>query len=62
MGCGIWFAILLIGIGAWIWASNYGIRIFSFYRDWPILIILLGVLIFLKLRKRKYTRIKKDKE
>jgi Ca2+/Na+ antiporter len=62
MGCGTWFAILLIVIGIWIWASNYGITIFSFYRDWPILIILLGILVFLKLRRRKYWRIKKDKE
>lgn len=62
MGCGTWFAIFLIVIGIWIWASNYGITIFSFYRDWPILIILLGILVFLKLKRRKYWRIKKDKE
>jgi hypothetical protein len=62
MGCGTWFAILMILVGAWIWASNYGIIIFSFYRDWPILIVLVGLFIFLKLRRRKYWRIKKNKE
>lgn len=62
MGCGAWFAILLILVGGWIWASNYGITIFSFYRDWPILIILFGILVFLRLRRRKYWRVKKKKE
>lgn len=62
MGCGTWSALLLIIIGSWIWASNYGITIFSFYRDWPILIVLLGLYIFLKVRRRKYWCIKKKKD
>lgn len=53
MGCGLLFAIFLILIGVWIWASNYGITVFSFYRDWPIIIVLIGIYIFLKLRRRK---------
>ncbi|MCK5258433.1 MAG: hypothetical protein KAJ69_02845 [Thermoplasmatales archaeon] len=56
MGCGTLFAIFLIAIGAWIWASNYGIVIFSFYRDWPILIVLIGIYIFIKLRRRRKWR------
>jgi len=54
MGCGVLFAIFLIVIGFWIWASNYNITIFSFYRDWPIIVVLIGLYIFLKLRRGKY--------
>jgi len=56
MGCGLLFAIFLIVLGAWIWASNYGISIFSFYRDWPFIIVLIGIYIFLKLRRRRFWR------
>ncbi len=62
MGCGLFFAIMLIMIGAWIWASNYNIVIFSFYRDWPILIVVIGVYIFIRLRRRRRWRLKKPKE
>jgi len=44
----------LIVLGAWIWASNYGVIIFSFYRDWPIIVVVVGIYIFIKLRRRKY--------
>jgi len=54
MGCGVLFAIFLIVIGAWIWASNYNITLFSFYRDWPILVVLIGIYIFIRLKRRKY--------
>lgn len=53
MGCGVWSAILMIVVGAWIWASNYGIIVFSFYRDWPIILVLIGVYVFVKLRRRR---------
>jgi hypothetical protein len=54
MGCGLWFAIMLIVVGAWIWGSNHGLLTFSFYRDWPLLFIVLGVVVFAKLwRKRR---------
>jgi hypothetical protein len=62
MGCGIFLSILLIFIGIWIWASNYGITIFSFYRDWPIVIVIIGIYIFIKLRRRKYWRHRRTKE
>jgi len=54
MGCGLFFAFLMIFAGAWIWASNYGITFFSFYRDWPVLIVIIGLWIFLKLRRRRF--------
>jgi hypothetical protein len=53
MGCSFWFAILLVIVGAWIWGSNHGIFTFSFYRDWPVLIIVVGVLIFIRILKRR---------
>ncbi len=53
MGCGFFIAILLIVIGLWIWASNYGIVVFSFYRDWPVLFILIGIFALLRLRRRR---------
>lgn len=62
MGCGLFFAIMLILIGAWIWVSNYNIVVFSFYRDWPILIVVIGIYIFFRLRRRRYWRVKKHKE
>ncbi len=56
MGCGFWFALLLILVGGWIWASNYGITVFSFYRDWPIIIVIVGIYIFFKIRRRIFWR------
>ncbi|MGQ9464999.1 MAG: LiaI-LiaF-like domain-containing protein [bacterium] len=53
MGCGLFWAILLIFIGLWIWASNYGIVFFSFYRDWPVIFVLLGILIIHRIIKRR---------
>jgi len=53
MGCGVWCAVLLILIGIWIWASNHGIVAFSFYRDWPILLVIIGICVFIKLRRRR---------
>lgn len=56
MGCGLFFAFLLIFVGAWIWASNYGIVVFSFYRDWPLLFVILGLWVLMKIRRRRLSR------
>jgi hypothetical protein len=56
MGCGLFFAFLLIFVGAWIWASNYGIVVFSFYRDWPLLFVILGLWALMKIRRRRLSR------
>lgn len=53
MGCGLFWALLLIFVGLWIWASNYGIVVFSFYRDWPIIFVLLGIFIIYRILKRR---------
>ncbi|HID32704.1 MAG TPA: hypothetical protein EYP24_04935 [bacterium (Candidatus Stahlbacteria)] len=43
MGCSILGPVILIVIGVWIWASNYGlVRFFRFSRDWPLILIIIG--------------------
>ncbi len=39
----ILFALMLIAIGAWIWLSNFGILSFVWARDWPVIIIAIGI-------------------
>ncbi len=59
----IYLGIVLIIIGAWIWLSNLGIVIINFSRDWPLLIILLGIYIVyvrIKSPKNKILHILKD--
>lgn len=37
-------ALILIVIGVFIWLSNLGIFIFNFRRDWPVILIIIGVM------------------
>ncbi|OGC38957.1 hypothetical protein A2Y85_06010 [candidate division WOR-3 bacterium RBG_13_43_14] len=63
MGCGIWTAILLMVVGGWIWASNHGITLFYFYRDWPVLLVLLGLWALIKIAQRRRMKRKlRDRE
>ncbi len=39
--------IIIILIGLWIWLSNLGYLSFSFSRDWPVLIVIIGILILI---------------
>ena len=41
----IWGVILLL-FGLWIWLANLGVikHSFSFNRDWPIIIIIIGIM------------------
>lgn len=39
----IFWGIVIIGIGLWIWLSNLGIASFRWSRDWPVIIILIGL-------------------
>ena len=56
MGCGILGPLILIMAGIWIWASNHGlVKFFRFSRDWPIILILLGLYgLFLINRRRRW--------
>lgn len=40
------WGLLLVGIGALIWAHNYGLVgfSFSFSKDWPVLIVAIGLM------------------
>jgi len=39
----IYWSLIFIGIGIWILLSNYGVILFKFSRDWPILLIAIGL-------------------
>lgn len=54
MGCGFFWGILFIIVGFWIWVSNHGLVIFRFSRDWPVLLIVLGVYLILMIRRRRF--------
>jgi hypothetical protein len=47
-------SILLILIGALIWLSNLGVISIAWYRDWPVILIIIGALGLTKhlIRKR----------
>lgn len=53
----IW-GILLIVIGAWLWLAKLGYLSFSLSRDWPVIIIIVGLftliegIVFMARRKR----------
>ncbi len=53
----ILWGIIFLGIGLWIWLSNLGIRFINFSRDWPVLLILLGLWIILKRFKKRKPKI-----
>lgn len=36
-------ALIIMLIGVWIWLSNLEIYIFNWKRDWPVVLIVLGV-------------------
>jgi hypothetical protein len=44
----IWWGIILVIIGLWIWFSHMGIPFLSFGRDWPIILIIWGIWIIIK--------------
>lgn len=41
MSSKLWTGLFLIVIGAWIWLSNMGYL--NFKRDWPLIIIIVGL-------------------
>ena len=59
----IYWSLIFIGIGVWILLSNYGVIMFNFSRDWPILLIALGIaeildVIFSVSKKKTRTHVK----
>lgn len=49
-------AILLIAAGALIWMSNLGIIDIAWKRDWPVILIVFGLLALIKHLLRKKAR------
>ncbi len=41
MSSKLWTGLFLVVIGAWIWLSNMGYL--NFKRDWPLIIIIVGL-------------------
>jgi len=44
----IFWGIIIIGVGIWIWLSNYGIADFRWSRDWPVILVAIGLAILLE--------------
>ena len=49
------WGIAVLVLGLWIWLSALGVPYISFSRNWPLLIVVLGVLIIVR-RVRRVTR------
>jgi len=49
-------AVLLIGAGVLIWLSNLGILHIAWQRDWPVILIVFGLLALIKHLLRKKAR------
>ena len=51
--------IIILIIGLWIWLSNFGLIFIKFSRDWPVILILLGIYLIyrgIKSKKKKKTK------
>lgn len=50
----IWWGIVIILIGLWIWVDKLGLpEIYHFNRNWPVLIVLLGIAIIVRTVSRR---------
>ncbi len=58
---GIFWGIILIVIGIFIWLGNLGVFDFSWGRDWPIILIIIGICQFVKIIPSKRPRKSKIK-
>jgi hypothetical protein len=43
----MWYLIIAL-VGVVIWANNWGFEIINITRDWPVILIILGILGILK--------------
>jgi ABC-type amino acid transport system permease subunit len=51
----LWWGLTLVVIGLWIWLSALGVPYIEFSRNWPLLMVALGVYIIVR-RVRRYRR------
>jgi amino acid permease len=57
----LWWGIIIIIIGLWIWLSSLGVPYISFSKNWPLLIVFLGIYIIIRrLTKRRRYRVRKS--
>ena len=52
----IWWGIVLVIIGLWIWFSHMEIPFLSFGRDWPVILIIWGIWIIVKTIRKTISR------
>ena len=48
-----WWGIILIIIGLWIWLSSLGVPYISFSKNWPLILIFLGLYIIIRRLTRR---------
>jgi LiaF transmembrane domain len=52
----LWWGIVLVVVGLWIWLSALRIPYMVFSRDWPLLVVALGVYIVVRRLQRRIRR------
>ncbi len=58
----IWFAITLIVLGVLFWLGKFGIIDFYWDRDWPVILIAIGVFSLVNIVVKKAKRRQKSKK
>ncbi|TET24098.1 MAG: hypothetical protein E3J78_01705 [Candidatus Cloacimonadota bacterium] len=58
----IWFALALIVLGVLFWLGKFGIIDFYWDRDWPVILIAIGVFSFVNIMVKKSKRGRKSKK
>lgn len=57
----IFWAVIFIAVGVLWWLANMGWIVFRFGRDWPLIIVVIGVYYVVKGLRRRRRRRKSDK-
>lgn len=53
----LWWGLTLVVVGLWIWLSALGVPYIEFSRNWPLLIVALGVYIIVRrVRRHRWHR------
>ncbi len=52
----LWWGVLLLVVGLWIWLSALGVPYISFRTNWPLLIVALGVYVIVRRLRRGRSR------
>jgi len=52
----LWWGVLLLAVGLWIWLSALGVPYISFRTNWPLLLVALGVYIIVRRLRRGKSR------